>query len=288
MGLNQPAMATNRELNERLERLEQLIAELGDLHPNLQRLQELLGTEEDIKRRTDEALTAASDAQTKASELLASTESTKKEVDDLKAQSKTIQSKATKSADLLLERLGIANAEVLARSFADQADEVAKSSKGWWKSSKIWVGALFFAILGVVSWETIDDQEFAVVGFILKLAIVSPIAYLAYSASKQHRIETTLRHQYNFKAAVASSLESYRQLLADNIAEDPEGDKIPKRQDALTRLLEQRIAAIFREPLENLIIIEDDESHDGLIIGYQGRAYRSLRNILSRPRKKSE
>lgn len=282
-----PPMPTNSQLNARVEQLEQRLNELGDLQPSIQRLNEIVSTEAEIKRQSEDALTVTATAQTRASELLTSTEESKKVVDELNTKAEEISKTAEKSGELLLERLGIANAEALARSFGDQASELRESSKNWWKSLKIWTFILVVVILGVVAWEAETTSNFGSAGFILKLAVVSPIAFLAYSASKQHRTETNLRHQYSFKAAVANSLESYRQLLLDNIAEDKEGDKIQESQDAVNRFLEQRIAAVFREPVENLIRVEEDDASDSLIIGYQGRIYRSLRRMFSQSNKSS-
>lgn len=270
----------NQELIERLEKLEGTLRDLGDLQPNLQSLQEAVT----LKQQAETALAEATSAKSKADELLSVAEKTSTDIKDLTTKATSVSKAAEDANDLLLKKLGVANAEVLARSFGDQAKLLGTSSKQWWKRLNIYSGLLFLAILGVVAWETYTTKNFGSTAFFLKIVVVSPIAYLAYSASKQHRIETNLRHQYCFKAAVASSLESYRQLLADNVPIDSAtNEKVVASQDALNRFLEARIADIFREPIENVIRVEDDDAMDSLIIGYQGKMYRSLRKMLSLP-----
>jgi cell shape-determining protein MreC len=58
-------MATNKELNSRIEQLEQKLQELGDLQPQLQEMRELLATEADARARAETLLASATDAQTR-------------------------------------------------------------------------------------------------------------------------------------------------------------------------------------------------------------------------------
>jgi hypothetical protein len=87
-------MATTKELTERISKLEQQLQALGELEPNLQRMQEMLGTEADLRARTDTTLTSAVDALTRLTNTTA-------QVDDLSTRSTEITTRLTTVKDEL-------------------------------------------------------------------------------------------------------------------------------------------------------------------------------------------
>jgi len=151
-------------------------------------------------------------------------------------------------------QLGLVSAEKLANSFNDEAEKLRTSTRGWFSRVKWTTGVLVVVVIGIAGWQLRDSDTIFELSFLIRATLTTPIIYFLYFSAQNYKEEKSLLDNYLFKAAVARSFESYRQLLKSQFEdyEDVDGEgsnKLSEVQEKEIEFILDTIKGIYASPI---------------------------------------
>lgn len=154
-----------------------------------------------------------------------------------------------RSGDLLddaRETLEIVTNSALSSVFNKRAND-RKKARRWWLGGVvlaiiIFVCAVLFTIL-VVAKEVQNEASLSV--WVIKLALITPFAYILFFVTRQYSHERDLEEKYAFKSLVSQTIQNNTKLLRDEFLNDtPDKDVELKVVDFVVESLKN----IYKEP----------------------------------------
>ncbi len=177
-------------------------------------------------------------------------EKQKKDNDELVKNIKQL----TERSEVLLrtsdDQLGRISSQVLANSFQGEGGKLDESVQKWF--SWLWATTLGLLIIAgvIVFIQLHGGGDLLEYGFLVKIALTSPVIYFITFLANQYSREKKLLEEYRFKATIALSFEAYRKLLREEVAALQINDE--KKQERVLDFIVESVSNIYSSPMKNI------------------------------------
>lgn len=211
------------ELEAELNTINQTLGTLGDLNSIITEARQVPSLINDLtveKGRLESVLVGSTERLAQLDDVLAKS----KEVSDqLPIQTANLKTAIEQAIELQVKveslvretqiQLGKAANEKLANSFEIVKERLIVERNRWF----IWLWGsvllLIAAVISVTIWQTYQGRTIFELGFLIRLALTSPIIYFVGFATTEYARAQNLIEEYTFKASIARSFEAYKEII---------------------------------------------------------------------------
>ncbi len=267
-------VSLRKELNERLAGVNSLIAhleenselpgeveaELGELKAEAANLTSLLGTSQTYADSIEKYYSSWSETKEKIdnelSDAKAQNKLLKEYIDETQGLKETLLSELSRSTDLLNDArktLDIVTNSSISSVFTSRSND-RKKARRWWMGGVavailMFISAVLSSILYIA--ENLSNETTLQV-WLVKLAVVTPFAYILYFVTRQYSHERDLEEKYAFKSLVSQTLQNNTKLLRDEFVKDE--DNAETELKILTFVLNS-MDSVYREPFKTSSVV---------------------------------